>query len=70
VSCEGKRPTPHQAQCSVCCRIFGGATRFDRHRRNGQCLDPATFGYIEADGIWREPRELEEIEAFKKRVGR
>jgi hypothetical protein len=70
VSCEGKGPTPFQAQCSVCCRIFGGVGGFDKHRYYGQCRDPEPLGYVERDGVWREPMDHEKVEAFKKRVGR
>ena len=28
---------------------------FDRHRRAGECLDPAELGYVERDRIWRKP---------------
>lgn len=51
-----RRPSPAQAHCkSGCHRTFGGVGGFDRHRRDGQCLDPATLGYVERDGIWRLP---------------
>lgn len=51
-----RRPSPAQAHCkSGCHRTFGGVGGFDRHRRDGQCLDPATLGYVERDGIWRAP---------------
>jgi hypothetical protein len=32
--------------CPTCHLTFSGVTHFDRHRRNGQCLDPADIGLI------------------------
>lgn len=52
------RPTPNQAHCPVagCHRTFGGVSNFDKHRRNGWCLDPATLGMtLNGAGIWRIP---------------
>ena len=34
------------AQCAACGRVFTGVTGFDRHRRGGRCLDPATIGLV------------------------
>ena len=50
-----RQPTPAQAHCGVCHRTWGGVTGFDAHRRDGVCLDPATLGYVERDGVWRTP---------------
>lgn len=52
-----QRPTPAQAHCAAdgCHRTFGGVSGFDRHRRDGRCLDPAPLGYTEIRGIWRQP---------------
>jgi hypothetical protein len=33
--------------CSACHRIFGGVVGFDRHRRGGECDDPAADPYFE-----------------------
>lgn len=35
--------------CCVCHRTFTAITGFDRHRRNGKCLDPATVGLVDAN---------------------
>lgn len=48
-------PTPSQAHCSVCHRTFSGMWAFDKHRRDGRCLDPAELGLVERDRIWRRP---------------
>lgn len=47
------------AHCAGCCRTFTSATGFDKHRRDGRCLDPATArarnGYlifVPADRPW------------------
>lgn len=50
----GPAPTPSQAQCPTCRRTFGGVTGFDRHRRNGACLDPVALGMTQdGKGVWR-----------------
>lgn len=50
-------PTPTQAHCAVanCHRTFGAVSGFDRHRRHGHCLNPATLGMVETAGVWRIP---------------
>ena len=50
-----KQPTPAMAHCTCCPRTWGGVGGFDAHRKNGQCVDPATLGYIETDRVWRTP---------------
>ncbi|MFY1686426.1 hypothetical protein [Plantactinospora sp. WMMB782] len=56
MSCATCRPpTPAQAHCATCHRTFGGVTGFDAHRKDAACLDPAGFGYVERDGVWRTP---------------
>lgn len=68
-SYTGPRPTPFQAGCSVCSRLFGGVTGFDEHRKAGVCQDPGELGYVEDDrGVWRKPMEQEKIALFKQRV--
>lgn len=32
------------AHCGSCCETFSGETTFNRHRRDGKCLNPATLG--------------------------
>lgn len=51
-----RNPLPHSCRqghrwagsrtchCPTCHRSFSGVTHFDRHRRNGQCLDPHSVG--------------------------
>lgn len=53
---------------TLCHRTFGGVTGFDQHRSNGNCLNPASFEYVERDGVWRRPVDHEEVQAFKDRV--
>jgi len=73
------KPTPFQAHCKVCHRSFGGVTGFDKHRFKigwrtrgpmAICLDPGSFGYVERDGIWREPMDHQKVAMFRARVGR
>lgn len=50
------RPSPTQAHCTSCHRTFGGAAGFDKHRRDGRCLDPAGLGMTpDWRGVWRRP---------------
>lgn len=37
------------AQCSNCQRIFTSVSGFDRHRRDGKCLDPARTGLVQRE---------------------
>ena len=47
-------PSPTNAHCGACHRTFGSVTGFDRHRRNGECVDPATLPmHTDARGVWR-----------------
>lgn len=38
--------------CSVCGHTFTSVSGFDKHRRGGRCLDPATVGLAPADKPW------------------
>lgn len=72
------RVTPGQAHCTVCGRTFGGVTGFDKHRfKTGAgrfrgpmaiCLDPGSFGYVERDGVWREPMDHKKVAMFRARI--
>jgi hypothetical protein len=58
--------TPGRAHCGAvgCHRTFGGVSGFDRHRRNGECLDPAELGMVERGGVWRFPLSPAAAERF------
>jgi hypothetical protein len=45
---------------------FGGVGGFDLHRRGGVCHVPP--GYVERDGVWREPMDHDKVAEFKERV--
>jgi hypothetical protein len=63
-----QRPTQSQAHCSVCHVTLGGPWAFDRHRRGGECVDPASLGLVERAGVWREPMDdaaLDRKRAFR-----
>lgn len=58
------------AHCAPCHRTFGGVAGFEKHRKGGTCLDPATLGMVERDGIWRrppDPRALARLKALRER---
>lgn len=60
-------PTPHQAHCTVCHKTFGGIRLFDRHRKDGVCLDPAGLGMVLTEkGVWRVPMSDEDREKMIK----
>lgn len=55
-TCHGCRhPAGRQAHCSVCHCTFGAVSGFDRHRRDGWCIEPDLLGMVCRDGIWRRP---------------
>ncbi|RLK22626.1 hypothetical protein DER29_0463 [Micromonospora sp. M71_S20] len=44
------------AHCACCHRTFSAVSTFDRHRRNGRCVDPVTVGLAaNAHGVFRTP---------------
>ena len=49
------QPSPSNAHCAACHRTFGSVSGFDRHRRGGECVDPATIGELRLTdrGLWR-----------------
>jgi hypothetical protein len=48
------QPSPTNAHCSACHVTFGSVSGFDKHRRAGECLDPATLSmHRDRNGIWR-----------------
>lgn len=53
------------AHCSAqgCCRTFSGITTFERHHRNGECLNPASLGMSLLSSrpypCWGYPGEIE-----------
>ncbi|MEV5819389.1 hypothetical protein AB0L22_09450 [Micromonospora haikouensis] len=59
-------PTPAQAHCSACHTTFGGVTGFDSHRKDGTCVDPATLGFVQRDGVWRMPMSEDARERFAR----
>lgn len=72
------KPTPFQAHCTVCHRTFGGVKGFDQHRHKighrtrgpmAICVDPGSFGFVERDGVWREPMDHQKVAMFRARVG-
>lgn len=49
---------PGAEECATCGFRFAGVPAFDRHRRNGKCLDPAAIGLFELvsrGGAWGVP---------------
>lgn len=66
--CDRKRLTqavPAGTHCGVCHETFGGLGGFDRHRRDGWCLDPSTLGMEDMAGVWRTPATPEAKERMR-----
>jgi hypothetical protein len=42
--CDSRWSGGLTCHCGSCHNSFGGVSNFDRHRRNGQCVDPAELG--------------------------
>jgi hypothetical protein len=69
-SASCKHPTPTQAHCGTCHRTFGSVRGFDKHRRRGECVDPATLGFEQRDRVWRQPITEDELaRKTRSRVG-
>ncbi len=49
--------------CRACCRSFSSVSAFDEHRRRFRCVDPATVGLVERDGVWSWPQDARFAEA-------
>lgn len=49
---------------------FGGVTGFDKHRKDGRCLDPADIGFEERDLVWREPMSNRKTEWLGTKASR
>lgn len=48
------QPSPSNAHCGACHVTYGSVTGFDRHRRNGECLNPADLAmHAGRNGVWR-----------------
>lgn len=44
-----------QAHCSVCHCTLRAISDFDRHRRDGWCLDLPALGLVDVDRLWATP---------------
>ena len=44
-----------QTHCTVCHSTLRTVGDFDRHRRDGWCLDLPSLGLVESDGLWATP---------------
>jgi hypothetical protein len=48
--------------CGGCHATFGGLTVFDRHRRDGRCLNPAQLDGVELrNGAFRGPEAAPDV---------
>lgn len=69
--CAHPRPTLNTdtALCTVCHESFRTVRNFDRHRRDGWCLDPSSIGLRKsAIGHWVAevpPEDLERLTALR-----
>lgn len=42
-----------ECHCTVCCNHFTGETAFDKHRKNGKCVEPAKAGLeLKKRDVW------------------
>lgn len=67
-SCTHPAPTPGTklCLCTVCHEVFGTPRNFDRHRRDGWCLDPAASGMgLSKFGVWRETMDPDQLNRFR-----
>lgn len=59
--CGARWSGANTSHCARCHRTFSGVAGFDDHRKDGQCLDPATVGMSLLDGrsypVWGFPLE-------------
>jgi hypothetical protein len=42
--CDNRWSGGLTCHCGACHRTFGGVGNFDRHRRNGECINPVELG--------------------------
>lgn len=64
--CDGcEVPTPAQCHCTVCHNTFGTVSSFDKHRRNGECINPLRIGLVLVGDVWRYPPD-ERMEERKR----
>lgn len=59
-SCGAMWTSTRAAHCASCHETFGGVSGFEKHRRNLQCIDPATLGLVLVEqeqgvSLWRRP---------------
>lgn len=74
--CDIKLGATRVCHCAACCETFSVLVHFDRHRRNGQCLDPSTIRTQEGQpllrldkrGYWVGYSEDEWDDVFKKKT--
>lgn len=60
-----KKAVPAGLHCGVCHDTFGGLSGFEKHRKDGWCLNPAELNMELKEGIWRQPLKPED----KARMG-
>ncbi|MBL8226031.1 MAG: hypothetical protein JNM50_11960 [Chromatiales bacterium] len=46
-------PGSPRCLCRSCGCYFSNVRAFDKHRRDGACVNPATVGLVLKGGIWR-----------------
>jgi len=77
----GRQPSPGQAGCTTCNKIFSSVRAFDQHRdrrddpsfvtERDRCIDPASLGMTEdGTGVWHMPvseRDRERMASLRSR---
>jgi hypothetical protein len=54
ITCKKRWEAKAIAHCTGCHKTFKSVNAFDQHRKAGKCLDPASIGMSEKDGVWRK----------------
>jgi hypothetical protein len=66
--CAARWTATRAAHCAGCHRTFSTVSGFDKHRRDGGCLEPAAVGLELRNGMFRGPQLPRDVLAA--RLGR
>lgn len=61
--CTNRWTGMKMAHCPSCHETFSTPANFDRHRKNGKCVEPTSVGLEKGSrDTWRIPFELETVD--------